>query len=160
MKDNDFQTNICIQRKLTFPPMDKPWEIDILKIIDDVPNDRTIHWFYSVCGGIGKTTFMKYLITQKNAIPLPNKTNDACHFIAKKMENDDPINICIFDFPRTSLDHINYGIIEKIKDGMIISGKYEGAECIFACPHVICFANEPPNTQTMSEDRWDIKRIR
>ena len=67
--------------------------------------------------------------------------------------------IILLDIPRASKDFINYGAIEQLKNGCLYSGKYEGGDCIFPHPHVICFANEEPDKDMMSKDRWDIIKI-
>lgn len=162
-KDNDYITNMFIPRKIKFPIFDKQWQLDILKLIKDEPDDRTIYWYYDEEGGKGKTTFTKYLALDHNAILCPSKSNDAFHRVSKCFDEDgeqkSPIDLVIFDIPRSSKEYINYGVIEKIKDGLVISGKYEGCECIFASPHVIVFCNEEPYTDMLSLDRWKIVRI-
>lgn len=155
-KEGNIITNIRLPRKQTFPTFNKPWQLQILNLIKEIPNDRTIHWFWERKGGIGKTTFCKYLDIHHHATCVPSKTNDAFHMIAKEIEAGNPIDLVIFDIPRTSLDFINYAAIEAIKNGFLISGKYEGLKCNFASPHVIVFANEPPKKSAISEDRWNI----
>ena len=54
---------------------------------------------------------------------------------------------------------MNYGVLEKLKDGLLYSGKYEGGVCVLDNLHVICFANEAPLAGVVSSDRWDIKRL-
>ena len=76
--------------------------------------------------------------------------------IAKKLEDDEVFNTVILDIPRHNLEYINYGLLEKIKDGLIYSGKYEGRDCIFDNVHLWVFANERPDTSKMSADRWNL----
>lgn len=159
MKDDDFVTNYKFPRKIKFPEFNKDWQVDIMNIIKEEPDDRTIYWFWENVGGIGKTTFVKYLVLEQDGILVPSKKSDAFHAIAKKVEAEIPIDLIIYDVPRTSLNFINYGSIEKVKDGCFVSGKYEGCECVYACPTVIIFANAPPETTSMSLDRWVIKEI-
>lgn len=158
-KESIWITNVKQKRTIKFPNMDKQWEIDILNIIKEEPDDRTIHWYWSKSGNVGKTTFCKYLTTYFDAITLPPKTADAFHCIAKLVEDDKDVNLCIFDIPRTSIEYINYSAIEKIKDGYFSSGKYEGCSVCIPCPHVLIFCNEPPITNKLSVDRWHIVEI-
>jgi len=67
--------------------------------------------------------------------------------------------VVIIDIPRTSESFVSYGGIEKIKDGCFFSGKYESGMVLYDNPHVICFANFPPVSETMSADRWHIVKI-
>lgn len=131
------------------------WQLLVMDIISQKPDDRTIHWFYEPVGGIGKTTLCKYLCVKHKAIMLTGKSNDMFHQLSK-MKN---IKLVLVDIPRCAQEYINYGAIEQIKNGLIFSGKYEGSQLIFNCPHVICFANEPPTITKMSMDRWRIYNI-
>lgn len=155
-KDGKIYTNFRLPRQIKFPEMNRPWQIEILNIISKEPDNRTIHWYWERKGGIGKTTFTNYLALRHNAILCPPKTNDALHRLAKEVELNNAIDIVVFDIPRTSLDYINYTAMEKIKDGQIVSGKYEGCQAIIASPHLIVFANEPPALTKMSLDRWKV----
>lgn len=138
--------------------IDEPygWQTQVLEIISTKPDKRTIHWFWEPTGGIGKTTLCKYLVVKHNALMLTGKSNDMYHMIAKYPEKR---KLFVIDIPRSSSDYINYGAIEQIKNGLIFSGKYEGNQLVFNCPHVIVFANEPPNIHQMSIDRWNITRL-
>lgn len=155
-KENNFVTNIRMKRPIKFPEMNKPWQLDILKLIETEPDDRTIYWYYDTVGGIGKTIFTKYLIFKHHAIIVPTRGSDAFHTLAKIDEEDEAIDIVIFDIPRDSFNYINYGAMEKIKNGCIASGKYECRSFIFAPPHVIVFSNDIPEMDKFSPDRWKI----
>nr|KAG5709282.1 hypothetical protein BaRGS_018034 [Batillaria attramentaria] len=65
--------------------------------------------------------------------------------------------IVIFNLTRSQEDHINYEIIESIKNVIIFSPKYESGMKIFEPPHVVVFANFSPNLSKLSQDRWDIR---
>lgn len=129
------------------------WQLEVMDIITQEPDDRTIHWFWEPDGNVGKTTLCKYLVVKHNALVLTGKANDMYHMIAKFPNKR---KLILVDVPRTSLDYVNYAAIENIKNGLICSGKYEGAQLVFNCPHVIVFANEPPDVDKMSKDRWHI----
>lgn len=132
------------------------WQEKIMEIIKEQPDKRTIHWFWEPSGGVGKTSLCKYLVIKHNALMLSGKSNDMYHMISKfPMKR----KIILIDVPRSTQDFINYGAIEQIKNGLIFSGKYEGSQLVFNCPHVIVFANEEPDKKMMSKDRWNIIRI-
>ena len=68
--------------------------------------------------------------------------------------------IVVFDLVRSSQDHVNYEIIEQIKDGMVNSTKYFSKMKISGtCPVVLCNSNQLPCTEKISNDRWLIKEI-
>lgn len=138
--------------------IDEPygWQLEVIDIIKTEPDSRTIHWFWEPEGKVGKSTLCKYLVVKHNALMLSGKANDMFHMISKF-----PLKrkLILIDVPRKSLDWISYPAIEQIKNGLIFSGKYEGAQIVFNCPHVIVFANEPPNQSAMSFDRWHLVKI-
>lgn len=68
-------------------------------------------------------------------------------------------SIIIYDIPRTQLDYVNYDALEKLKNGMAMSGKYEGGIILMPNPHVVVFANRPPDESKLSSDRWVIHEI-
>jgi len=132
------------------------WQLDVLEIIKTEPDERTIYWFWERNGGVGKTQLCKYLVVKHNALMLTGKSNDMYYMISK---HPDKRTLIIVDIPRSTQDYINYGAIEQIKNGLIFSGKYEGCQLVFNCPHVIVFSNELPNMSMMSIDRWKITEI-
>jgi len=154
-KDGKLITNIKLPRKLKWPEW-RPWQKAIIELVKTEPDDRKINWFYETKGNVGKTTLTKYLCVEYKALLLPPKKADAFHSVAKQFEKDGVIDLCIFDVPRESQGFISYSAIEKIKDGCVASGKYEGCQCVFASPHVVVFANRPPDFEALSGDRWNV----
>lgn len=141
-------------------PNPYPWQQDIINIVKDKPNERTIHWFWEPKGCAGKTTLQKHLLTHYNGIViLSGKAADMKNAIVNYQEKNGilPTTVLI-NIPR-SVEHISYTGIEEIKDMMFFSGKYEGGMVCGPNPHVIIFANEEPVMDEMSLDRWDIRRI-
>lgn len=129
------------------------WEQEILKIIEEEPDDRIIYWYWDMSGGVGKTSFAKYLSAKYNAIPLDGKKNDIL-YTAAEFES----NIYIY-IPSREVEHFSYDSLEKIKDGYFMCAKYESKPIIRNPPHVFVFANKPPDTSKMSLDRWTIVEI-
>lgn len=137
-----------------------PWQRALEILLEDEPDDRTITWIWNEKGNIGKSAFCKYMAVNHKATILTNgKTSDIAYLIP-----DNP-KVVIFDLPRSSEDgyqnnnKFNYTAIEKIKDGMLMSSKYKSKMKMFNPPHVIVFANWPPDTTALSEDRWDIVNL-
>lgn len=139
----------------------KPFQKEILNIIKTEPDSRTIHWYWDSKGNIGKSYLVKYInIIRNDVIVGEGKTNDIFNQVKVLMDEKIIPKIIIVDVPRSSLDYINYSAFEKLKNGLIFSGKYEGGKCIFPCPHVLVFANEPPNILKLSNDRWKITMLK
>lgn len=144
--------------KLIVP--DRPWQCQILSIISEEPNDRTIHWFWENVGNTGKSAFTKYLCVRNGALMISGKSGDCKYAVIKYHEEKKRYpKIIIFDIPRTNIDYINYEAIESIKNGCFFSGKYESSQVIMNSPHIIVFANCAPDLSKLSNDRWNIVNI-
>ncbi len=63
----------------------------------------------------------------------------------------------IWDIPRSSKGNVSYATLEAVKNGLICNTKYETGVKVFNPPHVIVFANFPPDDESqLSADRWHI----
>lgn len=162
-KDGDFVTNMKKPRQLTFPWADnmKQWQKDILRIIKKDGDDRTIYWYWSNNGNVGKTQFCKYLTSKFGAICVSGKSSDAKHSVVQYIEtNKKAPDIVLFPIPRSfNTEYLNFQSIEEIKDMYFFSGKYEGSMVCDVPPHVFIFANEPPDESKMSSDRWVVENV-
>lgn len=160
-KDNELYFSLGIPSPLKLITPNKEWQKNILNIINEEADDRTINWFWETKGGIGKSAFTKYLCAKHNALILSGKSADMKYGLISyiKSHNGNAPNIIIFDIPRTQLDYLSYTGIEEIKNGCFFSPKYEGGMCVFNCPHIIVFSNEEPCLDNLSKDRWIIKYI-
>lgn len=135
------------------------WQQELLDIISQPPDDRVVHWYWSDEGSVGKSCFVKHLLMNNNAILCTKgKYNDICNLIYNAKLNKSK-NIVLFDLPRNNGNAISYDAIESIKNGMISNMKYETGFVIFPPPHVIVFANEPPERSKLSKDRWHVREI-
>lgn len=129
-----------------------PWQASLLAEIEAPPSDRTIIWFVDEVGGKGKTDMATHLVSSLGWLRLTNgKSADIA--LAWNGQN------VVFDYSRSQQEHINYGIIEDLKNGQVFSGKYQSVSKIYARPYVIIFANFEPDQTKMSADRWDIRYL-
>lgn len=136
------------------------WQEEIFEILKTEPDERTINWFWEPDGGAGKSQFAKYLIWKFKAVIVNGKQNDIFNGIKTYLEEkQDYMDVVIVDVPRVNSEYICYSSMEKIKDGLFYSGKYEGGQILLIPCHLIVFANVPPDTSKMSMDRWNIRRI-
>lgn len=138
--------------------LDEPygWQLKVLEICKTKADKRTINWFWEKKGNVGKTTLCKYLVAKMDALMVTGKATDIYHMISKFPKKR---KIIIFDIPRSSFGYISYPALEQVKNGLIFSGKYEGCQLIFNSPHVFVFANEPPDLDECSHDRWNVVEI-
>lgn len=158
-EEKDDQLNVA-----TKDPMEgltlKDWESQILKILKKSPDNRSIYWFWEPKGGVGKTTFVKSLIMKNSDfIYISGKVTDIKYGITKYIMDRKRAPTAIFmNIPR-SVDHVSYNGLEQVKDGLFYNTKYESGMVVYDCPHVMIFANEEPDYQMMSEDRWKVIKI-
>ena len=130
------------------------WQDKLLKKLF-VQDDRTVMWVYEEAGGKGKTFLATYLSILYSYLTLDGsiKTRDLANFFPAEAEG-----ICI-DVARSAKDTFDYEVLEKLKDGYLVTGKYEGRRVRFLPKKVIVFANFHPDIAKLSEDRWDIHRL-
>ncbi len=137
--------------------LDKPngWQLEVIDIVERKP-DLKVHWFWEPSGGgMCKTTLCKYLVVKHNALILSGKSKDMFNIIAKFPNKRTLIvvDVCQNEKFKTKID---YAAIDMIKDGLIGT---MGLQLVFNRPHVIVFANTPPDTSAMSAHKWQIVDI-
>lgn len=138
----------------------KWWQQDILDMLKEAPDPRKIYWFWEPKGNVGKSYLLKYICIKNIGVIIGNgKRDDVFNQINTCLESGIIPKIIVIDIPRDNFKFFNYAGIESIKNGCFYSGKYEGGQCIFPRPHVIIFANESPNPEGWSEDKYAINRI-
>lgn len=145
---------VTVKRKLKLIDPTYPWEQEILRIIEEEPDDRKIYWYWSTEGCKGKTQFAKYLSVKHNSIPLDGRKNDIL-YCAGTYESD----IYTYILSRDQEDYVSYDALEKVKDGYYMCAKYESKPIIRPPPHVFVFANFAPVLPKMSEDRWVVRHL-
>lgn len=129
---------------------------DVMDLISEEPDDRTINWVWSKEGGLGKTTTASYLERNYEGVCVANgKGADIKMSVIQHLEENE-LNCLIVNVPRQAEGYVNYGVLEEIKDGLIYSGKYEGGFANIEHPHVLVLANFEPDKKMMSSDRWNI----
>lgn len=143
----------ALEQALQQPPPDpdfvpRPWQKRLLDVLEAPADDRTIVWVKDTVGNQGKSRLGLYLQREKGAVQLKGRVADMAY-----MYNKEPI--VVIDVPRTyadSMDHL-YAFAEELKNGVVISTKYESCRKMFALPHVVFFANFAPDASKWSEDR-------
>jgi len=137
------------------------WQKHIVDTIHQDADERTINWYWSHSGNVGKTTFQKFMCVTYGAIILGGKAADCMNGVVdyKKTTGDVP-SIVMVNIPRSQdREYISYQAFEALKDMCFYSGKYEGGMIVGNCPHLYIFANQLPDTSKMSQDRWNIVNI-
>jgi len=121
---------------------------------------RDIYWLWEPKGNMGKTILSAFFVDERDALIISGKRDNCFYGVMKYMECHDGAgpDIVIFDVPRSNIDYVSYTAIEKVKDGIFFSGKYESGMVRYNRPHVVILANEPPKYAELSADRWKVFR--
>lgn len=140
------------QHKYELPEPRRPFQQEIITYIEGPVDDRKILWICDPPGNAGKSKLADHLMSNSNVKVFANgKTAD----IAMAWNGEH----VVFDFSRTQQEHINYGVLEDLKNGRIFSPKYQSCVKFFKPIHLVVFANFNPEISKMSLDRWDIRSI-
>lgn len=141
----------------------RPWQEKIVSIIKEQACDRIIWWFWEPKGGLGKTTFQKWLFLNFPGVtPLSGKSADMKNGLIEYMEinNNKVPKVVLVNLPKTfNHNYFSYEGTEAIKDMWFYSGKYKGGVVCNRNPHLMIFANKEPDIEEMSPDRWNIIRL-
>jgi len=135
----------------------RPWQKTIIDLVETPPSKRKIHWVWDPYGNVGKSWMASYLAVKKAAIILEGgKKADMAYIWAQK-----PGKVAVFDLSRTQESFLDgvYSLAESLKNGRVVSTKYESKSVCFEVPHVIIFANFEPDRTKWSDDRYDIIRV-
>ncbi|AXQ65671.1 MAG: putative viral replication protein [Cressdnaviricota sp.] len=132
------------------------WQTSVVSIIEQEPDDRTIHWYWEDIGNVGKSALVRYLVLKHNALLVSGRGQDIKFLISQQAQ---PPDIIIYDIPRTAENYVNYTALEEIKNGVFCSSKYESKMCVINPPHIICFANFEPFLEAVSADRWCVTNL-
>lgn len=136
------------------------WQKEILNLVSTPcrMGCRRLNWYYGA-PGIGKTQFLKYLCYHHNAVMLDGERR---HLFSQAAKAPDDCEIFFLSLPFGESE-IDFGAIEKIKDGLFadhFGAKMKGM-VIRNSPHILVFANEPPNryAKDFHPEKWVIKEL-
>ena len=166
---NPVVTGTCLKHKPKVPftvPLaePRPWQRDLLTILRTEPDDRTVYWVWGPVGKIGKTRFCRHVITcmrDKHPLLLGGKAADMKCCIAEYLEKvkEDP-RIILCNLPRSVNDqYIFYTGLEEVKDMTFFSRKFKSGMVVGPHPHLMIFANRPPDRSELSADRWVVFQV-
>jgi len=135
------------------------WQKKIEDLVLGEIDDRKVYWFWESKGNVGKSAFIKYMIIKHKVLFCSGgKYTDIMNLVFN--QNMDECSCVMFDIPRANKGCISYASLESIKNGMVCNTKYETGVKVFNSPHLIVFANFPPDDEELlSADRWSINEI-
>lgn len=159
-RESGKQVSELLKQYENFVP--RPWQQALLDVVKEEACPRKIHWYWEMQGNVGKSYMTSYLGSVLGATVLTGgKKVDMAYIYAQK-----PTDIVVFDLGRTTeqkdgerfLDGM-YSLAEDLKNGRVVSTKYESKTVFFKIPHVIIFANFSPDMTKWSQDRYFVKRL-
>lgn len=127
------------------------WQYNVLGMILE-QGPRRVLWICDPEGNTGKTFLGQYLSILYNFQQLDGVIpgRDLVQMI------DEDANGFSLDVCREKLAHFNYSVVESLKNGFMITGKYGGSTKRFGIMPVVVFANGYPTEGMLSRDRWQI----
>lgn len=141
----------------------RPWQQTLVDTVSEDPHPRQILWLWEREGNVGKSWMANYLGAVHGALVLTTgRKLDLAYIYAKEQSR-----IVIFDLARTqepgegrehSLDSL-YSLAEDLKNGRVVSTKYDSRAVFFRPPHVIFLANFEPDRTKWSADRYRVIHI-
>lgn len=138
-----------------YPLMD--WQQKLFEDLERQVDTRKIIFIVDVTGNSGKSWFCDYVREMKSNVQImtPGKKADMAY------EYFTPTKILFMDCPRSKQsEYIQYDFLEDVKNGRIFSTKYESQMKYFKPPHVVVMMNENPDMSKLSEDRYDVRRVK
>ena len=155
-KDGEVFIKIGFPKEIQIISILKPWQSAIESLFFQEPNDRKIYWFWETVGGIGKSSFVKYMVVKHKCLFCDGgKKSDLINLVFNN--NMDSCSCVIWDLPRSTKGAISYSTLESVKNGLVCNTKYETGIKAFNSPHIFVFANFPPDKpEELSPDRWEI----
>lgn len=157
-------SNKPIARPLKIISELRPFQEQILKMIEEEPDDRIINWVIDGRGNSGKSAFIKYLMTtqrEKTLFATGGKAGDIFNLFKNAIDagfEGTAIFTYFLNLPRDS-NSVSYTSLECIKDGLITNTKYEAGSIVFNGPHIWIFSNIEPDMERMTADRWRLWTI-
>lgn len=135
----------------------RDWQITLNTRLHEPPDDRTIDFYVDEDGGKGKSFFQRWFLSNnhlKTQLLSIGKRDDLAHAI------DVSKSVFLFNIPRGGMEHLQYTILEQLKDKVIFSPKYNSTtKLIGHMTHVVVFCNEWPDENKMSNDRFNIIKL-
>ena len=139
------------------------WQNELLRYLDQ-PSQRQVIWVIGKSGNEGKSFFQEnvqavYGYARVYTCDLVESPRNICYHLSKALTRK--TDIFLFNITKNGgMNHENYKFLESIKDGRVLSAKYNSKRLEFKKPNiVIVFANEYPKTAELSKDRWQILKI-
>lgn len=158
-----FPKEVSARRPVDVITVLRPWQRRLEEALAQAPDSREILWVWDEDGNTGKTAMAKYLVNQGETLYVNGQSKDIKSAVASwfnppagRAAGGDLRTVVMGLARQTASSGVSYKALEEIKDGLFFSGKYESGMVMMATPHVVVFANFPPQLDALSPDRWRV----
>ena len=141
----------------------RPWQEKVLSFIQ-MPTKQEIIWVVGEEGNEGKT-FLQYYIRfhygdqRVITTEIVGNRKHMAHYLSKRSLVCK--DIFLFNHPCPNEEPVAYDLLEGIKDGYVLSHKYDTEQLTFNTPNtVIVFSNSYPYMSALKPDRWRVCTIK
>jgi len=134
----------------------RPWQARVNDLVSLDPDDRKIIFVVDPNGNEGKSWLCRYWLSHRGGTQFLSvgKRDDIAYAI-------DPSNdLFVFDIPRGSMQYLQYGVLEQLKNRLVFSTKYMSTTKVLPhnC-HVVVFSNEDPDREALTTDRYQVINV-
>lgn len=129
-----------------------PWQEELYAIlrIRCTEEDRSVHFIIDPKGAGGKSKFCQYLEASLGSVV---QVMDPGPYAEMAYILEDQIHILVMDVPRSAMEFLQYRFLENVKNGRVMSTKYQPISKRLGPVHVVVMCNEKPNWDKLSHDR-------
>lgn len=133
----------------------RPWQQELAERLNQPADNRTVNFIVDRVGDQGKSWFAKkWLETHPNAFLMrPGKHADMAYILPDKLD------VLFLDCTRKQLEYVPYTLLEELKDGYVMSTKYETMAKRYAPLHIVVLMNEQPDMAALSQDRYKVVHL-
>ena len=129
------------------------WQHAANERVNGEADDRSIYFYVDTEGNRGKSWLTRYWMSHLDGAQFLSvgKRDDLAYSV------DVNSRVFVFDIPRGSMQYVQYGLFEQLKNRLVYSPKYTSVTKIIKCtPHVVVFCNEHPDMNALTADRYKI----
>lgn len=133
----------------------RDWQTDMVAMLDGEPDRRRVVFVVDYTGNTGKSWFIDfYRSTHPDCLVLhPSKHENMAYVLSKCRPKP---RVVFIDCPREKLDFFSYTFLEDLKNGRVLSSKYETKMVELKNPHVVVMMNSDPDRTKLSNDRFRV----
>jgi len=135
----------------------RSWQSGLIADLRLEANDREIIFVVDTVGNSGKSWFCDYYsrvcYDDAQILEMGKKAD-----VALTINPD--MRVYFFDLTREHVEHMNYSVLESLKNARLFSPKYESHMVFLSrVPHVVVMMNQDPDMSKLSYDRYKIISI-